>query len=383
MADHSKIEWTESTLNVVTGCTRVSEGCDNCYIERTPPFRMTGRKFDRPGPGGTTGVQLHPERVIQAVRWKRPRRIFLPSLSDLFHQDVPDELIVDVFATAALTPHHTYQITTKRPARMRSLLRGDTWRRRCEDAYARLNWEAYGAGALARHRFESNRDAWWSPFSKPLPNVWLGVSVESQRWADVRVPLLLDTPAAVRWVSAEPLLGPVTLPCRWRVALSCCGDDDGEYVASSWDEADRFRESYTSGPGVNDHGYSGTTSYEHRRAGVLSSTLGIDWVVCGGESGPGARPMHPAWARSLRDQCETAGVPYFFKQWGEHTPYRYPEDDPDIPPTTWVSLDGQVGDDATAVADSGTWSAVYRVGKKRAGRMLDGCTHDEYPAVSR
>lgn len=306
MSDRTAIEWTDATWNPVTGCTRVSPGCENCYIDWSPPFRMHNRHFrDRDGNrshaiGSTTGVLLHPDRLDQPVRWKRPRRIFVNSLSDLFHDDIPDEYIARAFAVMAQAPQHTFQVLTKRPARMRSLLSSDFF----------LDEVDRCLGG------EGSADALHQAVSWPLPNVWMGVTVEDQKHADLRVPILLDTPAVVRWLSCEPLLGRVDIKqVSWLDNCSCdpiygaherhCGIEPGEW----WG--------------------------------------GIDWVVVGGESGKDARPMHPDWARSLRDQCVDVGVPFLFKQWGEH--------------------------DAAGV----------KVGKKRAGRLLDGRTWDEYPAVTR
>ncbi|MEV8638917.1 phage Gp37/Gp68 family protein [Streptosporangium sp. NPDC051023] len=243
MADKSKIQWTESTWNVITGCTKISDGCLNCYITGTPPFRMAGRKFDGPGIGATTGVTLHPDRLETPLRWKKPRMVFVNSLADLFHEDVPDGFIAQVWDVMARCPQHTFQILTKRHARMRSLLR---------------KWSPI-TGATP----------WVHTGPWPLPNVWLGVSVESQQWAIARVPALLETPAAVRWISAEPLLGPVLL------------HDD-------WIGADPFRRDEPS----------------------------LDWVVCGGESGPGARLMDLEWSRSLVRQCRDAKTAVFVKQLG-------------------------------------------------------------------
>lgn len=222
--------------------------------------------------------------------------MFVCSLADLFHDDVPDEYIARVFAVMALTPEVTYQVLTKRPARMRALLASGT--------FAGMVWR------------DVDDPSW------PLPNVWMGVTVEDQERADQRIPILLDTPAAVRWLSCEPLLGPVDLDAT--------------------------------GMGV-----TGTSGPESRPSAV-------DWVVAGGESGPNARPMHPSWARSLRDQCASAGVPFLFKQWGE-----------------WVT-ESQAPDDITLPATSrlpfgNRHPAVWRVGKKRAGRLLDGIQHDGYP----
>lgn len=289
----TKIEWTDETWNPVTGCTKVSEGCDHCYIERTPPFRMAGRKFlPMVGPevGKTTGVQLHPERLDRPLTWRKPRRVFVNSLSDLFHNDVPDDYIARVFAVMALAPQHTFQILTKRPGRMRSLLNSPNFRVSVDEAIR----GRVAASAPAR--------VWYA-----LPNVWLGVSVENQKWADIRIPQLLETPAAIRFLSCEPLLGSVDL-----------------FARSSIDR-----------------------------------DPGLDWVICGGESGPGARPMHPDWARSLRDQCTESGTPFHFKQWGEWAPA-----------SEFANHRRHYFDDGQMVA---------RYGKHIAGRELDGRTWDEYP----
>lgn len=336
MADKTGIEWTDATWNVVSGCTRVSEGCERCYIERTPPFRMEGRRFDGPQIGATTGVRLHEDRLALPLKWRAPRRIFVNSLSDLFHGEVPDDLIAKVFAVMALAPRHAFQVLTKRPGRMRSLLTDEDFAESAAFAIVDLVL----AGHDGSHLPELLGD-WW-----PLPNVWLGTSVENQHWADVRIPHLLDTPAAVRWISAEPLLGPVTF--RW----------------AKWKPL--------------------------RGGWHLDALRDIDWVVAGGESGLGARPMHPAWARDLRDQCVEAAVPFLFKQHGEYISYANggrPDGAFRSPwferaPDAWVSESGAVADEATATAEGGSWHGVWRVGKKAAGRELDGRTWDEFPAVA-
>lgn len=319
MGDTTHIEWTDATWNPVTGCTRVSPGCVNCYIDWAPPFRVEGRHFtDRDGNrshaiGATTGVRLHPDRLDWPLRKRswRGKRVFVCSLADLFHDDVPDEYIARVFAVMALTPEVTYQVLTKRPARMRALLASGT--------FAGMVW----------------RDV--DDLSWPLPNVWLGVTVEDQERADQRIPILLDTPAAVRWLSCEPLLG--------RVALGTCR---------------RHRNG-----SIHDNGY-GECADCHVLDGWEGKYRRIDWVVAGGESGPGARPMHPDWARSLRDQCAAAGVPYLFKQWGDLVTEEQAPEDITLPAVSWRHL----GDDQPP---------VWRVGKKRAGRLLDGVQHDGYP----
>lgn len=323
MADGSAIEWTGATWNFVTGCSRISDGCTRCYIERTPPFRMAGRRFDGPQIGATTGVLLHPERLDWPLRWRTPRRIFVNSLSDLFHEAVPDGLIAEAFAVMLLAPRHTFQVLTKRPGRMRSLLRSEGFRLAAQAEACALTTLDYTPDEYA--------DQW------PLPNVWLGVSVEDQRWADIRVPELLETPAAMRWISAEPLLGPVDLS-PWLYGPPACGC------------------------GIAPDGAPGTL--QGCSAGcMVPSPSALDWVIVGGESGPHARPMHPNWARSLRDQCQAAKVAFFFKQWGSH---RW------IAHSAW---DEESGD----WVDRGV--EAQRVGKHVAGRVLDGRTWDEYPQV--
>ena len=207
MSDGTHIQWTDSTLNVVTGCTKVSAGCDHCYIERTPPFRMAKRRFDKPGIGGTTGVTLHPDRLEIPLRWRKPRRVFVNSLSDLFHDAVPDEFLVRLFALMAATPQHTYQLLTKRPARMRSLLSSDRFERAIGAALIDPDRPGGSPWSITR-KLDSGLA---HPEHWPLPNVWAGVSVENQEWAANRIPILMDTPASVRWLSCEPLLGPVDL----------------------------------------------------------------------------------------------------------------------------------------------------------------------------
>jgi protein gp37 len=262
MSDNSKIEWTDATWNPVTGCTKVSPGCDHCYALtfaerwRGTPGHYFERGFD---------VQLRPDKLDQPLRWKKPRRVFVNSMSDLFHADIPDDYIAKVFAVMAGAEHHTFQVLTKRPGRMRSLISSDAFRVMVKDEYAGFQLAAIQAGSRAW------RDRPLVPNYWPLRNVWLGVSAEDQKWAGIRIPALLDTPAAVRFVSAEPLLGPIDL--------------DG--TAIGWWA--RFPD---------------------------EPTGGIDWVIVGGESGRGARPMDLDWAREIRDTCQRRGVAFFYKQQG-------------------------------------------------------------------
>ena len=189
----------------MTGCTRVSEGCEHCYIERTPPFRIAHRRFDGDGPGSSTGVLLHPQRLDQPLRWRRPRRIFVNSMADLFHDDVPDEFIVRIFAVMGLAWQHTFQVLTKRAARMRALL--------SRPGFEQAVFDAAMDGSLSGRAADEGRGYWAIDRGRsamlPLSNVMLGVSVETQRWAWPRIELLRATPAAARFLSCEPLLSEV------------------------------------------------------------------------------------------------------------------------------------------------------------------------------
>lgn len=238
MADKTKIEWTDATWNVINGCSVISPGCTNCYAMRVAgtrlrhhPSRKGLTEDSKAGPVWNGQVRLHEPWLRDPLRWKRPRRIFVCAHGDLFHEAVPDEWLDLVFAVMKSADHHVFQVLTKRPERAREYLT-----------------RAYGYGALA--------------------NVWLGVSVEDQTRAEERIPVLLKTPAHVRWISAEPLLGAIDV-----------------------------------------------APYLPPYVGRLDSGS-LDWVVVGGESGPGARPMQPDWVRDIRRQCAHKCVPFLFKQWG-------------------------------------------------------------------
>lgn len=352
MAENSKIEWTDATWNPIGGCSRVSEGCRNCYAE------VMAARFSDPGqwghglatrvkrPDGSTDyrwtgkVQLNEKALIKPLLWKKPRRIFVNSTSDLFHESVPGEWIDQAFAVMALCPQHTFQILTKRPERAREYFRETAgWRVRVATLLNTIKPSPLWNGNV--------HQGWQNLHGRPdgLPNVWLGTSVEDQAAADVRIPHLKATPAAVRFLSCEPLLGPLRI-------------DD------------------------------------------LTS---IGWVICGGESGPNARPMHPDWARSLRDQCQAAGVPFFFKQWGEWGPgsvvmttgepvFRTFKDRQTWinKASTWVNggscfdaagRECRIGADFMRAEAEGTFpvTVIHKVGKARAGRLLDGREWNEFP----
>lgn len=274
MGANTRIEWTETTWNPLVGCTVCAAGCRNCYAMRmaarleamgVPHYAGTTRKVS--GHAVWTGkVNAAPGHILtQPLRWTKPRRIFVNSMSDLFHPAVPDAVIDSVFAVMALCPHHTLQVLTKRPARMRGYLADED---RLGEALCTEAWH------ILNHRDPGPAPTW------PLPNVWLGTSVSTQADADANIPHLLATSAAVRFLSAEPLLGPV---------------DIGEWLQDGIPTREQI---------------DGPNGPHYIRHGAPR----IDWVICGGESGPGRRPMDLQWARDLRDQCRGAGVPLFFKQ---------------------------------------------------------------------
>lgn len=339
MGDNTSIEWADRTWNPLLGCERVSPGCDSCYAINTATIRagnphpkvaaaFAGLTERRDGRMDWTGrINLLPERLTQPLTWRKPQKVFVNSQSDLFHKDVPMAFIHKVFAVMAATPQHTYQLLTKRPGRMRALLRDEC---RCGNGHqpgvhfkSAIEWVATPGNP--KH-VPGLQPGLFSKINWPLPNVWVGVSVEDQKRADLRIPALLQTPAAVRWISAEPLLGPLSL----RGWIEHTPAEEGGYPAY------------------------------------------LDWVVVGGESGSAARPMHPDWPRQIRDQCTAADVPYFFKQWGAYRPGGHPAQ-----PATWIDHNGiRVHAGALGAV------AVSRVSKKEAGRALDGQTWDQYPAVA-
>lgn len=330
------IAWTEETWNPLRGCTRVSQGCMNCYAESMAArFCGAGQPYEgtiNPETKRWNGtIKLVPEKLAEPLRWQRPRMVFVNSMSDLFHEDVPDWHIDKVFAVMAMAERQTFQVLTKRPARMKEYLSKDR----------RPEWADSAVSMWGENDPDAIHDSIWHG-DATLPNVWLGVTVENQEAADERIPLLLETPASVRWASMEPLLGPVDL------ALF------------------------------------GTLPRMHHIDPTAKVRDLLHWVVVGGESGPHARPMHPDWARSLRDQCAAAGVPFLFKQWGEFSlDYDRDRDDPDYrkcnlmdkKPGRWINLAGGHGFHGDRV------HYAERVGKKSAGRLLDGKLHNGYPEV--
>lgn len=413
MAD-TKIEWADRVWNPVTGCTKISPGCANCYAERMAA-RLAGRcGYPKDIPFAVT---MHPAKLNEPLHWRKPARIFVCSMSDLFHQDVPFYFIDDVFDQIKRCRQHTFLILTKRPERMYAYF---------DSSSARVN------------------DGNW------IDHTWIGVTAENQEQADKRIPILLQTPAAVRFVSVEPMLGPVDVS-KWlgdqyeiqeRGGISLSGSDYGRTgdrlsgadladCCSPGRSVERENQNNTmrtaasgesqrevfAGQG-NDQRYPGECScsqdglaalqrsnstgndcqsQEREEMGQRSEQSGtgnvfradqpcdsysrpspetqsvraIRWVICGGESGVGARPMHPIWARSLRDQCQAAGVPFMFKQWGEWVTEEQRPPDIVLPGRAYYPDDWDLFD----------FTTVYKVGKKKAGRLIDCQLWDQYPGV--
>ncbi len=292
----TSIEWTDVTWNPVRGCSRVSPGCENCYAERTAArFAGPGQPYEglvRLGPNGprwTGRVRLVTSggTLDAPLSWRSPRRVFVNSMSDLFHEALGDLEIAAAFAVMVLCPQHTFQCLTKRADRMRD------WMNNIENRIGiELHLRTWASFRLDVPIAKAARAA-SLPLRWPPPNVWLGVSVEDQQRADERIPLLLETPAAVRFLSVEPLLGPVDLRQPFQRDFPDSFDTDGTDPRATWAEL-------------------------------------LDWVIVGGESGPAARPCDVAWIRSIVEQCRAAAVPVFVKQLGSMPvgePWRYPPRD--------------------------------------------------------
>ena len=312
------IEWTDESWNPIRArlrsdpgvigwhCEHASPGCEHCYSEtrnRSGRCNMGTKLPYKPGHRKDVEIYIDETQLLKPLKWRKGRKVFVCSMTDLFADFVTDEMIDRIFAVMALCPQHTFQVLTKRADRMRVYM---TTGRHVE---IQSKTRSFGLDELKRR--ERMQGHVYRGALLPLPNVWLGISVEDQQRADERIPDLLATPAAVRWISAEPLLGPVNI------------------TDAMW-----------------------------ARDGFSTLHATIDWVVAGGESGANARPMHPDWARNLRDQCKGSDTPFFFKQWGEWAPF--------CP-----------GDRRKAVACQG--GVMGRYGKKNTGRKLDGFEHNGMP----
>ena len=283
--NRTKIEWTEVSWNPITGCTPISEGCQNCYAARMAK-RLAGRYgYPADDPFRPT---FHSDRLHEPYRWESPKMIFVCSMGDLFHEDIPAAVIYRILRVIKETPQHTYQLLTKRPERARTIFANVLWHN---------GWDR-------------------------LPNLWLGVSIENQKRADERMPHLLTVNnVGVRFVSIEPMLAEVSITQY----LYCL------YIFTAVGEF-KF--------------------------------VPLDWVIVGGETGPGARPVHPDWVRKIRDECLALGIPFFFKHWGEWKEWDPGEPEWSLRRPAFTFPDGKT---------------VFRIGRKAAGRLLDGREWNELP----
>lgn len=360
MADNTPIEWADATVNAINGCTVLSPGCTNCYAMKLAGTRLKhhesrkGLTIDtKAGPVWNGTVRLHAPALLQPLSWKRPRVIFWNAHGDPFHPDVPDDWLWEMFEVIQRTRHHKHLVLTKRSARMREFV----------EKLTRLPSDInsfYGLGSEAK-------------LYQPIRNLWLGVSVEDQARADERIPDLLATMAEGRFLSCEPLLGPIDLSRINSAADEECYDGEASrgrlnaltgayYVECPEDDGSWV---HCCGPDVIQRGFDPTARWEDNGP--------IHGVIVGGESGPGARPMHPEWVRQIRDDCALAGVDFHFKQWGAWVPLSNPGGGhwpTDTGGCIRLTADGRRADDG---------HPMQKVGKKHAGRTLDGVTHDALP----
>lgn len=341
MAENTKIEWCDHTWNPWEGCQKVGPGCDHCYAE-TRNARFGGGQAPNWGPGA-------PRRRTSDANWRKPlqwqaqaaefqakhgrrQRVFCASLADVFDNQVPTQWRIDMFNLIAATPDLDWLLLTKRIGNAKAMM----------DQVARHQ-------PIPMQRADTDSMSW-----QPMENVWIGATITSQAEADRDIPKLLAVPARVRFLSMEPLLGPVNLT---RVS-------PGVFAATAnaltgiwkWDGGPKKKEAPP-----------------------------LDWVIVGGESGPGARPMHPDWALSLRDQCASAGVPFLFKQWGEwqiaSAANGHHDSDMERNAAHWVDMDGAMHKPSSLGLNNPF--AMVKVGKKAAGRLLDGVEHNGFPEVSK
>ena len=339
MAENTKIEWTDHTFNPWIGCTKVSPGCDHCYAENLMDTRM-GVASWRPG---AERVRTKEANWKMPLRWNaqadafmaqhgRRQRVFCASLADVFDNAVDPQWRADLFELIAATPNLDWLLLTKRIGNV---------------------------GNMLPVPFD---------FDRHFPNVWIGATIVNQAEADRDIPKLLQVPARVRFLSMEPLLGPVNLRSlpHGEGEIDCLKPDTWEDLIEQWrGTSESWIEDFEDWFSVNLS--DGLTGPMH---------AGIDWVIVGGESGPGARPMHPDWARSLRDQCDAAGVPFLFKQWGDWMPTIREGDTVKLV----FEKGAPHGPDQPAFHDWPDGQGAARVGKKAAGRLLDGRTWDGFPA---
>jgi len=330
----TKIEWAEETWNPVVGCAKVSTGCKNCYAERM------ARRLKAMGilqyqdvidkNGWTNKISLVPKALEKPLHWRKSKRIFVCSMSDLFHKDVPFWFVRSIWTTMAMCTQHIFMVLTKRPERMLE--------------FVNREWPTE---VIYEHQVQRYTEQVRATMQDVLPNVWLGVTAENQETANERIPILLQIPAAVRFVSLEPLLGPVDL---YRAVYGPPSSFLLSTGAYGWPDYCNIR---------NINGLCGR-----------GENGGLNWIIAGGESGPGARPVNVDWLRSVRDQCTRSGTSFLFKQWGAWAVYESVDGRGPLPR-------GQVHwfDEPTGAPD------MVRVGKKAAGRKLDGREWNEYPKM--
>ncbi len=301
----TKIEWCEESWNPVTGCTKISEGCKNCYAEKMAK-RLAGR-FGYPK-DNPFKVTFHENKLLEPTKWRKSHHIFVCSMGDLFHPDVIDKQIDTIFRMMTHPMggmnHHTYLILTKRPER------------------------------ILKSHYEN---------FKHWKNIWLGVSVENQKTADKRIPILLKIPAKVRFVSVEPMLERIEL----REYLGMYKEAETITVKHVSDMPSEFQQYTRKG-----------------RDWVKHCGNKLDWLIAGGESGQHARPMHPDWVRKVRDNCLQTGTPFFFKQWGEWIQSEEPQE-------VYSKKDG--------FQTLPVKECFIKIGKKKAGRLLNGREWNQYP----
>ena len=374
MSDNSKINWTDASWNPLVGCSKVSEGCRNCYamtmaarianaaqerrrqchfsdgrdVTQTQEAYMNVVTWQKGGRNrenlddvalpiwNNRVVLLGDDAIKLPLRWEKPRRICVNSMADLFHADVPFEFIDKVFAVMGLSRRHTYQVLTKRPDRMAEYVKS---RSRSIDY-----WETAARSLGYTFKFQGVDGNTYSTCPYPLPNVLLGTSTEDQKTADDRLHHVADL-YDIGWstfLSIEPMIGPVNL---------------------------------------SDACYAGLRL-------PMTEGLGLSWVIVGGESGPNARPMLPEWAQRVRDDCKANAVPFFFKQWGEWAPGYAAANDYQWNRTTrvawWFNDEWTYGEQTPKQMEEGHRDDepdVNRIGRRAAGRWLDGETHDEYPVA--
>lgn len=338
MANNSKIEWTNGTIQPVIGCDKISEGCMHCYalplanrLAHNPALpadvraayrkAITKNKLGRLAWSGEISELPGWREKFEQLCKGRPKKIFIQSMGDLCHDKVPGDLFIRVLAACAKHPEHIFQMLTKRPARAL---------KHCEAYGLMPDADQIAKGAHPHFGLAPSGEVW-------PENLWFGITAENQEMLDKRAPFALQIPTVMTFLSHEPSLGP--LDARAYLGNRC------------------------KGPAYQD---SFEKTYHH-------AVNGFEWVICGGESGPGARPMHPDWARSLRDQCQAAEVPFFFKQWGEWSPGRQ------NPALTDEYLSAKP---CRLLEYNGCSVGAFRVGKKAAGCLLDGVEHKEFPGGS-